>query len=451
MSARLMPTGFIIGQKGPACFFSSENKLYAAIAIINSKAAAYLLKITSPTIMFEVGQLGMLPLPQLESAKLPSLAAAAISLARSESQEDETTFDFATPPTWPDGVGNDRARHRNVTTLEEEIDEEVYRLYAFSPDDRQAIEEELAALPEVNEEVSENESADEAAEAEAMESFSLEELAHRWVSYALGIALGRFDRPGLEAFTQLSGLMVVEEDHPGDLAYRVIAILTAIHGDTEAGKIIRTAIGGNGDLRNALAAYLIGPLFRAHVKRYRKRPVYWLVQSPKQRYSVYLFHERATDQTLALIQGKEYLGGRIFQLGQQHAEAIRQEAVTDGRQKAQWRKRTQDLAEELADLEAFDQAITATTNEQIVDAEGRTTTTRWTPEFDDGVLLNAAPLYRLTPGWKRADPKLDLKKAWEALKNGDYPWAKTAMRYWPQETLAACKDNKSYRIAHGLE
>jgi hypothetical protein len=111
----------------------------------------------------------------------------------------------------------------------------------------------------------------------------------------------------------------------------------------------------------------------------------------------------------------------------------------------------QDLAEELADLEAFDQAITATNSEPIVDSEGKTVTARWVPEFDDGVLLNAAPLYRLTPAWKRADAKLDLSKAWKALKDGEYPWAKTAMRYWPRETLKACKDNKSYRIAHGLE
>jgi hypothetical protein len=86
-----------------------------------------------------------------------------------------------------------------------------------------------------------------------------------------------------------------------------------------------------------------------------------------------------------------------------------------------------------------------------VDSEGKAATTRWTPEFDDGVLLNAAPLYRLAPAWKRADAKLDLSKAWKALREGEYPWAKTAMRYWPRETLAACKNNKSYRIAHGLE
>ena len=67
------------------------------------------------------------------------------------------------------------------------------------------------------------------------------------------------------------------------------------------------------------------------------------------------------------------------------------------------------------------------------------------------MLLNAAPLYLLTPAWKKADPKLDLAKVWQALKKGEYPWAKTAMRYWPRETLEACKQNRSYRIAHGLE
>jgi hypothetical protein len=132
-------------------------------------------------------------------------------------------------------------------------------------------------------------------------------------------------------------------------------------------------------------------------------------------------------------------------------EANRKEAGAEGREKAKWRKRAQELAEELADLEAFDQAITATNSEPMVTPEGQPCAARWIPELDDGVLLNAAPLYRLTPSWKRADAKLDLSKVWKALKEGEYPWAKTAMRYWPRETLAACKENRSYRIAHGLE
>jgi hypothetical protein len=63
-----------------------------------------------------------------------------------DSVEDETTYDFIAPPAWPDGVGRVTERHpgpRNA--IEKEIDEEVYRLYEISPEDRRAIEEELAA------------------------------------------------------------------------------------------------------------------------------------------------------------------------------------------------------------------------------------------------------------------------------------------------------------------
>src|SRR5262249_20187063 len=132
----------------------------------------------------------------------------------------------------------------------------------------------------------------------------------------------------------------------------------------------------------------------------------------------------------------------------QHAKKI--EGSTSGANKASWAKKARELAEVLEDLRAFDQKITAANNVRIKDRKGNSQTVRWTPEFDDGVLLNAAPLHELTPSWKRADAKLDLKKAWQSLENGEYNWAKTAMRYWPQQVLKAAKDNKSFAIAHGL-
>jgi type I restriction-modification system DNA methylase subunit len=449
-SARLSPGGFVFDVSGSSVF---PEDLELVLAVMNSTWAQYALKLINPTVHVQVGDLARLPLPKHSSAQLRDSANRAIAFARADSEEDETAYDFIAPPAWPDGAQFVTARHRDLAGLEKEIDEEIYRLYEISPEDRRAIEEELAAAPESGDDAEEDEAKgdEEAADAEEAASLTQEELAHRWMSFAVGVALGRFSRPGLESLVDEDGLMVVQRDHPDDLAARVIAILATIHGDTESGRIIGSVIGDNGDLRDALASYLLGPFFKAHVKRYRKRPVYWLVQSPKQKYSVYLLHERATDQTLAVLQGGRYLGGRIFQLKQQLEDANRQEADAEGREKAKWRKQAQDLAEELADLEAIDQAITATNNEPIVDAEGKATTSRWAPELDDGVLLNAAPLYRLTPAWKRADAKLDLGKVWKMLKDGEYPWAKTAMRYWPHETLKACKDNKSYRIAHGLE
>ncbi len=453
-SCRLMPSGFCFDCAGD-CFFPEDGQTVTSyLALLNSTVAKGFLSFVNPTLNVNTEDLGRIPTPPSGVASLSAKAELAVETAALAESEDETTYDFVAPPAWLDGVERVTTRHRDLLVLEKEIDEEVYRLYAISPDDRRAIEDELAAAPESADDAEEEEAkgGEEAADPEEASALTQEELAQSWVSYAVGIALGRFARPGLDPFVDADGLMVVQSDHPDDLAARVIAILGAIHGDTETGRIVRTVSNGNGDLRNALASYLLGLFFKAHVKRYRKRPVYWLLQSPKQNYSVYLFHERATDQTLALLQGPRYLGGRMFQLKQHMEDANRREtAAAEGREKAKWRKQAQDLAEELADLEAFDQAITTTNSEPIVNAEGKATTSRWTPEFDDGVLLNAAPLYRLTPAWRKADAKLDLSKAWKTLRDGEYPWAKTAMRYWPRETLKSCKNNKSYRIAQGLE
>ena len=64
---------------------------------------------------------------------------------------------------------------------------------------------------------------------------------------------------------------------------------------------------------------------------------------------------------------------------------------------------------------------------------------------DDGVLINAAPLWELLPSWP------DTKKAWEELENGKYDWAHQAMDHWPYRVREKCKTNKSFAIAHGLE
>lgn len=464
-SARLSPGGFIFDVAGSSLF---PDDIPLVLALLNSTFAQFALKLINPTVNFQVGDLARLPVPKRSSGRLRQLVEQAIELARKDSEEDETIYDFIAPPAWPDGAERVTSRHRQLEAVEREIDEEVYRLYEISPEDRKAIEDELAAAPVAEDNDADNggETSEEQEEA-GQPSLTEQELAQRWVSYAVGLALGRF-APGepaglgrgefspelaarLNALIDPDGVLVLQRDHPDDLAARIIQILNLIHRERDAARLIQTATSGNGELRDRLETYLLGPFFKAHVKQYRKRPIYWLLQSPKQFYSVYLFHERATDQTLALIQGKRYLGGRIFQVRQQLEEANRREASSEGREKARWRRQAQDLAEELADLEAFDKAITETNNEPILDAQGRQAVARWVPEFDDGVLLNAAPLYRLTPAWKKADAKLDLAKAWQALKKGDYPWAKTAMRYWPRETLEACQQNRSYRIAHGLE
>jgi hypothetical protein len=94
----------------------------------------------------------------------------------------------------------------------------------------------------------------------------------------------------------------------------------------------------------------------------------------------------------------------------------------------------------LSELEEFAgalRAVTSTINERGEEVG-------WEVEIDDGVLINLAPLHTLMPTWS-AEPK----KAWESLRNGEWDWSHTAMRYWPDRVLSKCHTNKSYAIAHG--
>lgn len=97
-----------------------------------------------------------------------------------------------------------------------------------------------------------------------------------------------------------------------------------------------------------------------------------------------------------------------------------------------------DLETKLLDLEAFEAAIRRVLEQKNERGE----TVGWTPEIDDGVMLNLAPLRELMPSWKEPE------KFWQELEEGKYDWSYTAMRYWPDRVLEKCKTNMSYAITH---
>ncbi|MCI0601820.1 BREX-1 system adenine-specific DNA-methyltransferase PglX [bacterium] len=455
-SARLSPGGFIFDVSGSSAF---PEDVYHVLGVMNSQFAQYALKLINPTVHVQVGDLARLPMPQHASSKLQSLSEQTVSIAKQGSEDDETTYDFIAPHDWVNGIEQIKARRGQLKEIEERIDEEVYRLYEIGEEDRKAIEAELAEPAASGEEESNGDEEEEKAEAEIL---SKRELAFRWISYAVGITLGRF-QPGIEGelgcgrfpvetakrlreLSDADGLMVLEEGHPDDLAVRVPRILTEIYKDKEATAIIQTATGKAGALRGDLEKYLLGDFFKEHIRRYRKRPIYWLFQSPEKSYNVFAFYEKLTGDTLSLLRGNRYLGGRINRATSDLQQAQQMEPKKTGKEKALLGRKISELAELLEDLKQFDKKLQEAANVEITGVDGKHKVVGWKPEFDDGVLLNAAPIHFLMPSWK-PEPK----KAWEELKAGEYDWAYTAMRYWPQRVIEACKKNKSYAIAHGLD
>lgn len=447
-SARISPRGFLFDVNGMTCF-PPLGLINDTLGILNSKICAALLNVINPTIAFQAGDLARLPIPTESSKILEDIVDRAISLTRADSAEDETTFDFVAPP-WTGSLDDTLTelylREEALADVEAEIDEEVYRLYGISEEDRAAIEAELSGPGEDGE----------GGQApEPSPGIDDEELALRWISYALGIAMGRFS-PGseeglgrgrfspeaaerLRSLADKDGVATLDEGHQDDLARKVYSALEIALGEEGANEVISVALGDeNGDPERALRRHFERDFFKAHLKKYRKRPVYWLFQSPKKSYSVYVFHEKATVDTLPLILGNRYVAGKINQLKNRIDEVNGSKSSSAGREKKRAEKELEGLETALSDLLDFEKAL-----RQVLEAKDeRSRTAGWTPEIDDGVILNLAPLRDLMPSWKEP------AKFWKGLEAGDYDWSYTAMRYWPDRVLEKCRANKSYAIAH---
>ncbi len=182
-SARILLEGNIVEDNGPGIFFEGIPEL-AGLAILNSSVVNFILNLISPGIDYQKGDLQRLPLP--EATFTNGLASSAIRccyIARGRETNSETVTDFIVPPRWDTGLVDLTAAHVRLATLEAEIDDEVYCLYGISDEDRAAIEVELAGGTDIEE------------EAEPEAPITREELAVRWISYAVGVILGRF-QPG---------------------------------------------------------------------------------------------------------------------------------------------------------------------------------------------------------------------------------------------------------------
>ena len=169
----------------------------------------------------------------------------------------------------------------------------------------------------------------------------------------------------------------------------------------------------------------MGEFFKDHIKRYRKRPIYWLLQSSNKSYSIYLFHEKATADTLSLLRGNRYLGGRLNRLQQDQSARMKAAEVAnragDRRAASQAQRDASQIAELIEELQEFDRRLEAATRVPIKDKTGRDTTARWEPELDDGVYINARRSMNCCPRGARSTRRRHGRSSPMAITNGRRP------------------------------
>jgi len=222
------------------------------------------------------------------------------------------------------------------------------------------------------------------------------------------------------------GIMDLDPGHPDDMPARVEEALTVLLGEKACKEVI-SVLGG--DLRKFFEREFFT---KWHIPMYRKRPVYWLLQSAKKSYGIYLFHERLTGDSFFLIREK-YVEPKIS-LEKNHLAELngRLSGLPEGREKRNLEKEIEKLESFIDELTEFQKNIRTITD------------MGYDPDINDGVILNMAPLHEIIP-W--SEPK----KFWNELEQGRYDWAHIAMKYWPERVKEKCKTDKSLMIAHGLE
>lgn len=451
VSIRILPTGFIFDTEA-ACAFPHSEGANTLLGKLNTSVPTFLLHLINPTVHYQVGDMARLPIPNSYNHQLSTLVEQAIGLTETDSSEDEITYDFVAPLCWETGIDDVEARYRKLVEIEQEINETVYLLYGISDEDRATIEEELAApiTGEASNDVDDDPNSDlDDIYIATKASLTHEELACQWISYAVGIVLGRFQAgtggalgrghfseelaAKLRVLADSDSILVLDQGHPDDLATKVLQALQIMLGDSAASEVVATGTGRIGNSEEELRRYLDRTFFKEHIQQYRKRPVYWRLQSPRKTYGVWLFREKLTKDTLYRIRGEQYVASKLKLLESHIADLRLQREAAQGRERRALEKRMAELEDVLDDLRAFAERIDAILQHG------------YTPHIDDGVLINMAPLWELIPSWQ-AEPK----KCWEALARGDYDWAHQAMDHWPERVHNKCKTNKSYAIAHSL-
>jgi type II restriction/modification system DNA methylase subunit YeeA len=401
-SIRYLPPGCISDVGGCALFVKdkSQKHLYFILGLLNSKLSEYFVRSISPTLNFEIYQISNVPIPNIEIIDISSTIQNIIKIYEQEWNSHELSCNF---------LINELIREKGTDIIESY---ELYKQYwTLKVDtlrrDETDINKKLIGFYNLEDEVDSNVSISDICilsnELEFVNGellFKSKDVFSQFMSYAVGCMFGRYslDKEGLILANQgetlkdyLSKISKTKEElsfvpdkdnaipilndewFEDDIVARFHVFLKASFGEANFHKnlaFVEECLGKN------IRQYFSKEFYKDHIKRYKKRPIYWMFSSPKGYFNVLIYMHRYTPDTLSTILNgylREFIGK--LELQRNHQDHIRVSGSPSEQNKAQ--KEIDKINDMIADCRNYESEI-------LLPLAGL----RINIDLDDGVLVN---------------------------------------------------------------
>jgi len=386
MSMRYSPPGFIFESKGSVAVSENRTNLEISLAFCNSAVANFMLGSISPSLDFNAGPVGSCPIPIDLVPEASSFATRCIAIARSDWDAQETSWGFATLPmlsiehrgeNLASTYANMRAHWQKMTNELQNIEEENNRIFI----DAYGLQNYL--LPRVGEEevtLSCNPAYRYGVKSskEERETRLREETVAEFLHYAVGCMFGRYslDATGLILANQGEGIEdylarvpepsfapdrdnvipVLDTDwFPDDIVTRARDFLRITFGEAKFREnlaFVEAALGK--DLRK----WFTKDFFDYHVRRYKKRPIYWMFSSPRGSFNALIYMHRYRPDTVSVVLN-QYVREFIHKLEVERArlEKLALDPAATPAQQTKAQKETAAVIKQIAELTEWERDV----------------------------------------------------------------------------------------------
>ncbi|AQU82246.1 MULTISPECIES: BREX-1 system adenine-specific DNA-methyltransferase PglX [unclassified Halomonas] len=419
-SIRYTPPGFLYDQKGAPLFSSSLENLAYSITLLNSSLSKVFLKVLCPTLDFNSGSLAQVPALVQETIQdqIDSIFIKLVEVSKADWDFSEISWEFEILPllhsesillTVRNTYENLRAQWQEITLETQRLEEENNRIFieAYRLQDELTLE---VPLEEITLNCNPHYRYDGNRSKEELETLLQCDTLKDLLSYATGCMMGRYslDKPGLilasqgetvrDYFAQIPEPSFAPDDNaiipltdqewfPDDATNRFRDFVRTVWGeehlkenlDFVAESLCLHAIKpkkGEAALET-IRRYLSTQFFKDHLRTYKKRPIYWLFSSGKQKaFECLVYLHRYNESTLAEMR-TDYVIPLTTKLAS-YVEKLEQDkdASTSAAEAKAIEKELSKLYKQQTELNTFDEKLRHYADQRI------------SLDLDDGVKVN---------------------------------------------------------------